>query len=300
MEKIKLNQKNFKYFFTPVGPLHSHHNEQIWPYDYVDRGSDTLLVTIGDSWTWGAGIDGGIKDAETMTKQENTFRVNNLYGNIISRDRDWNWLNLGIYSAGNQWIANKVFELRALEPLLKFKKIVVMCVLTSVGRWFYTWQDSLVDYKKFFRENKMLHHDDYEKFFVDLNRRVIEQIKMLTNSTDTMRLLVGSNAVDHCGFDALDREEIIDKPWYQLLSRTTLKGISVDLDSIKYLQNIEHFLETSDEKFVFKQWMMQKIDEAEKQNAMLTTMDTVGRVDKAHTTHIGHKRWADYILGEVL
>jgi len=56
MKKITLNQNNFKHFFSPVGPLHSHHEEHIWPYDYVDRGSDTLLVTIGDSWTYGSGI----------------------------------------------------------------------------------------------------------------------------------------------------------------------------------------------------------------------------------------------------
>ena len=299
MKKIKLDQNNFKQFFSPVGPLHSHHSEQIWPYDYVDRNSDTLLVTIGDSWTWGAGIQNVYRNAVDITDEDNEFRRNHLYGNLISKHNNWNWLNLGFYSQGNQWIANKVFELRALEPLLDFKQIIVMCVLTGVGRWFYTWQDSLVDYKKFFNENKMLHLNDYEKFFVNLNRRVIGEIKMLTNSSDKMRLLVGTNSVDHCGFDVLNQEEIIPKPWYQLLSKTKLEGICVDNESIKYLPSIENLLQTSDEKFVFQKWMMEKINQAEKQTIMLNTMDHVAE-DTFHPTYHGHIKWADYILKEVI
>ena len=56
MNKVTLNANNLQGYFSPVGPLHSHHGEHLWPYDYVDRDSDTLLVTIGDSWTWGSGI----------------------------------------------------------------------------------------------------------------------------------------------------------------------------------------------------------------------------------------------------
>ena len=70
MKKITLDQDNFKHFFSPVGPLHSHHEEHVWPYDYVDRDSDTLLVTIGDSWTWGSGIQGSDIDAIGATEEQ--------------------------------------------------------------------------------------------------------------------------------------------------------------------------------------------------------------------------------------
>ena len=136
MKKIKLNQNNFKYFFSPVGPLHSHHEEHIWPYDYVDRGSDTLLVTIGDSWTWGSGISGKGVDATNITAEQNDFRLDHLYGNIISQDKNWNWLNLGFYAMGNQWMVDKVSELRALLPLLEFKEIIII-KKSSVLRVFY-------------------------------------------------------------------------------------------------------------------------------------------------------------------
>ena len=299
MKKIKLDQDNFKHFFSPVGPLHSHHEEHVWPYDYVDRSSDTLLVTIGDSWTWGSGICNSNNDAVTITQDQDDFRRNHLYGNFISKEKNWNWLNLGFYATGNQWIVNKILELRGLVPHLHFKNIVVVCVLTGTARWFNTWQDSLADYKRFFETNKMTASEDYENFFVELNRKMLGQIKLLTRSTDNIRLLVGTNAVDHCGFDVLEGKDIIPLPWYRLLSNTELNGIFVDMDSCKYLPNIENILFNSDQKFAFQKWMMEKISQAEKQNTMLSTMDHVAD-DKAHPDHNGHRIWAEYILKDVL
>jgi len=296
MKKIKLDQDNFKHFFSPVGPLHSHHEEHVWPYDYVDRGSDTLLVTIGDSWTWGSGID-GVFNVVNITEEDN-FRRNHLYGNLISKEKKWNWLNLGFYSMGNQWIADKVFELRALLPHLEFKKIIVMCVLTGTARWFHTWQDGHVDYKSHFVNNAMTKIQHYENFLLDINREVIGQITHLTNSAGNVRLLVGTNGVDHCGFDSLRHEQIIPLPWYRLLTDTKLNGISVDIDSIKYLPSIENYL-SSDQKFAFQKWMMTKIDQAEKQTDVIKNMRDVS-LDGFHPTFNGHRIWAEYILKDVL
>jgi hypothetical protein len=301
MMKITLNQNNFTWFFSPVGPLHSHHEEYIWPYDYVDRNSDTLLVTIGDSWTYGSGIDTSWPmhlPYTSLSPAQNNFRVNNLYGNLISEDKGWNWLNLGFYSMGNQWIANKVFELRALVPHLKFKKIIVMCVLTGTARWFHTWQDGNMDYKSHFNKNAMTETQHYENFFIDINKKIIEQITHLTNSAGNVRLLVGTNGVDHCGFDSLREEQIIPLPWYRLLTDTKLNGISVDIDSIKYLPSMETYL-SSEQKFAFQKWMMAKIDQAQEQTAMIKNMQCLS-ADGFHPTHNGHRKWADYIIQKVL
>ena len=299
MKKITLNQKNFKHFFSPVGPLHSHHDEHIWPYDYVDRNSDTLLVTIGDSWTWGSGICNHYTDAVNSTAEDNDFRKKHLYGNLVSKERNWNWLNLCFYSAGNQWIANKVFELRALSPLLDFKEIIVMINFTSTGRWFNTWQDSLTDYRRFFEPNKMTVPNDYENFFIELNKKILRDIMLLCSSEDRIRVMVGTNAVDHCGFDVLLPGQIIPLPWYKLLSSTDLNGISVDMESLRYLPNMENFCINGDQKFAFQKWMSNKIDQAEKQNTMLNTMDHVAD-DKVHPNHKGHHKWAEYILQNIL
>ena len=54
--QIKLSEKNLLDYFNireswqvcDVNPLPT--------TDFVSRNSDTLLVTVGDSWTWGAGL----------------------------------------------------------------------------------------------------------------------------------------------------------------------------------------------------------------------------------------------------
>jgi hypothetical protein len=48
----------------------------------VDRDSDTLLVTIGDSWTWGSGIQQGYFDAVSTNKEQNDFSPNWCHPNI--------------------------------------------------------------------------------------------------------------------------------------------------------------------------------------------------------------------------
>jgi len=298
MKKIKLDQDNFKHFFSPVGPLHSHHEEHVWPYDYVDRGSDTLLVTIGDSWTWGSGICGPF-DAGNITEEDDKFRVSNLYGNVISKEKKWNWLNLGFYSMGNHWMVDKVFELRGLVPHLHFKNIVVVCVMTGTARWFNTWQDSLTDHKKFFTTNKMTEQEDYENFLIELNRKLLREIMLLCGSDERIQLLVGSNQVDHCGFDVLNTDQVIPLPWYKLLSNTDLDGIFVDLESIKGLQRMEHLLDNSDQRITFQKWMIEKIDQAEKGNEIVSKMQDVAD-DKFHPNHNGHRMWAEYLLKDIL
>ena len=297
MQNIKLTQHNLKHFFSPVGPLHSHHTETYWPYDFVDRNSKTLYVTIGDSWTWGSGVITGYIGYDAPAKKQEE-RKQNLYGNIITMNKNYDWLNLGSYASGNYWIADKVFELRRLLPRLKYDKVIVHCVFTGVGRWFGTWQDSTEDHKHFFQSHIGTNEQDYENFLVDLNRKQIAKIQLLFSTTDNVEFYVGTNAVELCGIDKLPKKHIINKPWYHLLTETRLDNIFIDIESIKYLPNIENYLTTSDQKFAFQKWMMEKIQQAETQDEMLGQMPCVE--DKGHPNAQGHQTYAKYILENLL
>ena len=298
MQKIKLTQHNLKHFFSPVGPLHSHHTETYWPYDFVDRNSKTLYVTIGDSWTWGSGIITGYIGYNAPAKKQEE-RKQNLYGNIITKSKNYDWLNIGGVGQGNYWIADKVFELRRLLPRLEYNKVVVHCVLTSVGRWFGTWQDSTEDHRQFFQSTIGTNEQDYENFLVDLNRKQIAKIQLLFSSVDNVEFYIGTNVVELCGTDQLPKIHIIDTPWYHLLTDTRLDNVFVDIESTKYLPNIENYLTTSDQKFAFQKWMMKKIEQAETQHQMLGQMLCVAE-DKCHPNAQGHETYAKYILENYL
>ena len=200
---------------------------------------------------------------------------------------------------GNHWMVDRVFELRGLVPHLHFKNIVVVCVMTGTARWFNTWQDSLTDHKKFFTTNKMTEQEDYENFLIELNRKLLREIMLLCGSDERIQLLVGSNQVDHCGFDVLNTDQVIPLPWYKLLSNTDLDGIFVDLESIRGLQRMEHLLDNSDQRITFQKWMIEKIDQAEKGNEIVSKMQDVAD-DKFHPNHNGHRMWAEYLLKDIL
>ena len=117
-----------------------------------------------------------------------------------------------------------------IESNINFKKVIVICTLTSTGRWLNTWQDSLTDYKKYFTNHAMDTMESWENFFVDINRQCISEIKLLTSSDSRIELFVGTNAVDHSGFDVLDIQQIIPQPWYKLLGDLNLDGIGFDCD----------------------------------------------------------------------
>lgn len=49
-------------------------------YHEVDRGSNTLVVTIGDSWTWGDRLG-----KTTLEYDDRDYRTSHIYGALISR-----------------------------------------------------------------------------------------------------------------------------------------------------------------------------------------------------------------------
>lgn len=77
---------------------------------FVYQNSNDLLITIGDSWTWGDSLgDLSIK-----------YRSKHLYGRYLSEQFKCDWINYGFCGAGN----NKILE--ALD-------LILQCILDDYG-----------------------------------------------------------------------------------------------------------------------------------------------------------------------
>jgi lysophospholipase L1-like esterase len=94
-------------------------------FDFVSRDSDTLYVTIGDSWTYGWRLD-------------QHQRVSQCYGGIISHKFGWDFLNLSLPAANNLWMLQKYQQLCEHADELKYQRIKIFITLTEVGREFWT------------------------------------------------------------------------------------------------------------------------------------------------------------------
>jgi hypothetical protein len=105
------------------------------PYSYRTwynediRNSSRLLITIGDSWTWGdhlGGIDwnGCIDDPVRLTQ---------IFGRLLSNKLNSDWVNIANPGCSNYWMLEK---LELIEPHLiavkdRYKKIDIVVTLTE-------------------------------------------------------------------------------------------------------------------------------------------------------------------------
>ncbi len=247
--------------------------DQVFPFDFKSRNSNSLLVTIGDSWTWGDDI--------TPTNN-NQKRLDLVFGNILSLSLECDWLNLGQCGSGNFWLAEKVQELVQLIPSMSYKKIYVICTLTEVGREFNSGYDNHIDYISFLNKNPIT---DVIKL---LNEVVAEKIKLLTQF-DNVILRVGTNFVDHIGLDAIG-EWLLPTPWLNLIAEPKNTCFVVGSPT---LDNFKRSGDLFPDYNKFLLWLNQLSDAALIRQH--TLRDSI-KFKSGHPLAHGHRVWAEHIL----
>ena len=60
---------------------------------YKNNGKDKLLITIGESWTWGDSLE-----------DHGYNRLDCVWGNKLSTMLDTDWINIARKGASNLWI----------------------------------------------------------------------------------------------------------------------------------------------------------------------------------------------------
>ena len=174
-------------YFTPI-ILHSSSTNC---FDFVDRNSDTLVVTVGDSWTWGADLDSDL-------------RLQQVYGNLVSHHLSADFLNLGQSGSNNFFIAERVEELGRILHQIDYTTVYLICTFTETGRSFNSHHDVYIDYLSWFKQNNI---DDFLAF---LNKECYNRIYKVA-SEHNMILRIGTNFVDAVGF----RSDV--EPWFRKL-----------------------------------------------------------------------------------
>jgi len=104
-------------------------NDRQWYFD-KNYNQDTLLITAGDSWTWGDSLGG------TNLKYDNfEYRTNHIYGHLLAKKLSSDFINIGMPGFDN---VNIVLNLnKVLSNLTKsYKQIDVVITLTETGREF--------------------------------------------------------------------------------------------------------------------------------------------------------------------
>jgi len=272
------NYFDFKFNMDSAG------NQVSWcPYNFVDNNKKNLVITIGDSWTWGADICDG--DA---TEQ----RLKDVFGAIIANELSADFLNLGQSGSCNFHILRRLEELDAIIPLLEYDKILIICVYTEACRSIDSEYDRKIDYIKWFKNNNFqdilkYHNGLFQETIVDLEKK-----------HPHVKLVIGNNFVEPIGMDT--RLNILSKNWVEVYNEQAIHG-----EYVRPCYVMSHWVFDKIRDFIilmypdidrveFNNWMIGLIETAKDRKEF--TINPTYFKGISHPLKLGHKIWANYIL----
>lgn len=264
-------------------------------YDFTDHfheqinNQDSLLVTLGDSWTWGDSLDPD-------------KRLQQIYGALVAKQLDSDWINIGAKGWSNSFILEYLDFLLKILVSSAYKKIYFVVTLTENGRDIDTFPSFRVDFKKLYEELGAC-KEFYDKVLYEAESFWIKQINRFIDKIDQrFHFIVGKNFVWH---DMLSKELhnrccVLDQNWIECLAdkqnlprsiRTNLVTGFVFPKFEKLNQRLD-ILNTTE----YKQWILPYIDRANEVNAWLDASPMNYKKNSKHPNAEGHQVWANYIL----
>ena len=243
-------------------------------FNFVSNCSQNLVVTVGDSWTWGL---------DMTSNNDNQYRLNNNYGQIIANELRADWLNLAQCGSGNTWMATKVQEFCNIASYLDYKKIYLFVTYSEMGRAIQA--ETLFDFEEF------LKHQPINKLLAALDNEATHKIQTVTTD-NRITLRIGRNFVDHPDSDSIG---ILPTPWYKLLDAecndTCHVVSSWALDEVRNIDFVPYHLHNE-----FLEYCIELTAAAAKRREVLSNLPLLC---KSHPLAEAHQRWAKYLLENI-
>lgn len=232
------------------------------PYYFKPRDSSNLLITVGDSWTYGDSLGNtrvrnGIDDTE--------YRLNHVYGNLISEQLDYDWMNLALPGGSNYCMLNWLGQL--LTRKFNYAQITCIITLTEAGRHEeISWATG-----------KLL-----QPALKNIVSKTYAMIKELRLRFPRVEFKIAHNFTD-----SVPGYNVIEKTWLEVLTNQQLQDDTfiVVSDHIKQLNYDHTYPDTID-----------VIDQALKRIDILDACEYCCKEDSRHPLEQGHKLWADYLV----
>lgn len=268
-------------------------------FDFIDRGSKILVITIGDSWSWGADLtQQKLQGAHVDRLLDDQYRIQHVYGNVLAKMIDADFLGLGESGSGNWYINRKLKELHRIKQRLAYDRVLVFGIFTDLGRDFNSHCDVEIDYRSWLLEN-INQSTDYYDFLRFINHQISSSIVEIISEFDARyQFFFSTNFVDPIGYDLLD-------PWF--LPETWLQVICAK-NQIRYRPEqcymvfpwvIEKFEAVFDmapelDRIEWLEWM-NEIGQSANTRAEVCFRDNVNFGPLLHPSAPNHACWAEYL-----
>jgi hypothetical protein len=279
---IDILNKEFESDF-PLDKWRPNKNER--GYDFVSVKSNRLFISIGDSWTFGAKL----KDEDDGNNPR--FRIDNCFGNIVSKSLNADFLNLSIPGMSNLWMLNKYLQLIGIADLLEYERIDVFITLTEFGR--EIGSDLCTD--------PVLNNSLGEAITcreVALALGEYASQKILANLHPKMHLHLGCNYVSNIYPQSLQKF-FVPCNWLEVLLGRNLDEECFVVGSWVVPKYREILLCNSkvNSMSVLKE-SLEMIEQGQKRLDMIYSTGFNHKEGYGHPNSAGHRKWAEYILDQ--
>lgn len=250
-------------------------------------GSNTLLLCLGDSWTWG--------DCLSPNDENDQYRIDNIYGTHISTELGCDFLQLARTASSNYEIyKNLKFALPRL--INQYDQIYVIVTLTENGRELNTnniWASQLdfndVDtLSDFLEKYEKIMFKSFNNLFVDYSNIQVLFGRNFTYSFENNISVMDCKHLSLTWTDLLaEYQNLLDYPKnLRLLSQIAMGPMIEYLNLQKLKFNLKSdLIPYMDAGFSAYRWL---------DNSNLNNKETT-----KHPKELGHKLWADYLLKNI-
>lgn len=276
------NDNNEKYFITDNS--WEARNTEI----YVDKGKDTLLVTLGDSWSHGENSE----EINHIAKRwEVKDRINIPYGGKLARLLDSDYWTFTCPGQSNSGIFAGLYRILNNIPVNRYKSIKVCIQMVDIGRDNIDLLPDSHKLKKHFEKNSLqkIHiadwFDNYDAIFLDELEEKLDSYKHLPLDIVVFKSINKLNKNKKYSFKLLDISWLQYNAYICGVTLPSARGTSIQFYDTLFENKI---LANKD-----IEWINSDLDKWEICVNFLKQNSEVLRGD--HPSNLSHNLWAVYI-----
>jgi hypothetical protein len=277
-------------------PIVGTDTELYWLHE-ENQNNETLLITVGDSWTWGDHL-GKINWIDIY---DDPVRLHTVYGKKLSEKLKADWILLARPGCSNYWMLDKLKLFANQIKLLKskYRRIIITVVLTEDFREF-NYHEELVYFLPYY--SLIADTKDLFNFLSRAENLLIKNFQEVLNDIEVEHYITRA-FTDFWPENKNLYKEILDQTWCDVfqdevkfdryhkvvpfIGQMAIGGITKLIDSCTYQKNImkNNFIEIE-----------------EKITARYNFFDASWYNIKGSSWHpndMGHQRFAEYLFEKI-
>jgi len=271
---------------------HTDNTRKCWFHEFL-RKSSTLVITAGDSWTWGDSL--GTINPEDNLFDDYNHRTEHVYGRLLADKLNADFLNIAKCGGWNSEIFdNLILALKHINT--KYEKIYVFVTLTELGR--EIWGDPL------WIGDDFLNIDTIDEFLKKYEENMFTSFKQLIGTYPNINFKIARNfTYSYQGNINILNKYHIEKTWVDCLNLAQDNSNEYP-DDIRIMSGICMVpLHKRLKKLgIFKRFKYQFIEYYATADLAIDWLNESSlNYKKAtkHPTEEGHQIWADYLFSRI-